>query len=102
MIISTSEIKAENYTVLGMVKGCSVCSRSLIGDLASAIKNLLGGELTAYSTLLERASEGALIRMQDEAEKLGANAIMCVRFTSSNVTTGGAEFIAYGTAIKIE
>jgi uncharacterized protein YbjQ (UPF0145 family) len=101
MILCTTELPMKNYTILGLVKGCSVRSKSVVGDLASLVKNAVGGELKAYSSLIEQATDQALLRMEESATELGADAVITVRFSSTTVTTGGAEVTAYGTAIKI-
>jgi len=71
-------------------------------DIGAALKSLVGGELKGYSELLEESREEAIERMMSQADKIGANAIISMRFVSSQVMSGAAEFLAYGTAVKIE
>ena len=68
----------------------------------ASIKNLFGGELNSYTDLLQESREEALQRMSDQAEALGANAILNVRFSTSSITAGASEILAYGTAVLVE
>lgn len=86
----------------GVVTGSTVRAKHLGRDFMASLKNLVGGELTGYTELLQEAREEALRRMQDEAVRLGANAIVNVRFSTSSITQGAAELFAYGTAVKVE
>ncbi len=87
---------------LGLVRGNTVRARNVGRDITQAIRNLFGGELKAYSELMSEAREEALHRMVKEAESLGADAVVNVRFTTSQITGGGAEILAYGTAVKFD
>ena len=87
---------------LGVVSGSTVRSKHVGKDLFAGFKNLVGGELTAYTELLQESREQAVSRMVDEAEKLGATAVLGVRFSTSNIAQGAAELFVYGTAVVTE
>jgi len=86
---------------LGLVQGNTVRAKHVGRDIAAGLKNIVGGELKGYSELLTESRRQALDRMLDEAEALGANAVVNVRFTTSAVTQGAAELYAYGTAVEV-
>ena len=88
--------------VKGLVQGNTIRAKHLGRDLAAGLKNLVGGELAGYTELLVEARRQALERMLAQAEQLGANAVVNVRFTTSAVTQGAAELYAYGTAVVAE
>ncbi len=88
--------------VKGLVQGNTIRAKHLGRDFAAGLKNLVGGELKGYTELLIEARRQALERMLAQAEQLGANAVVNVRFTTSAVTQGAAELYAYGTAVVIE
>ena len=88
--------------VLGLVRGNTVRAKNIGRDFTQGIRNIFGGELKSYSDLLTDAREEAIERMQEEAEKLGADAIINVKFMTSKITQGGAEILAYGTAVKLK
>lgn len=100
MLLTTTDIKTD-YEVLGLVKGTRMKAVHLGKDILAGIRKLIGGEVTEYSKMIEEARDAAIEDMIKEAEKLGANAIIGVRFSTSQVTTGAAETIVYGTAVKI-
>lgn len=85
---------------LGLVQGSTVRAKHAGKDIMASFKNLLGGELTAYTELLGEAREEATQRMIDQAKSLGANGILNIRFATSSVTQGASEIFAYGTAIE--
>lgn len=85
----------------GMVTGSTVRARNVFIDLIQWLKALFGGELKGYSKLLNRVRQEALDRMQAQAEEMGANAVINVRFSTSTVTLGAAEIYAYGTAVEV-
>lgn len=103
MILTTTE-KIEGYEItetLGLVTGNTVHSKHLGKDIAAAFKTLAGGEIKSYTELLTEARNIAMQRMVAEAEKLGADAIVSIRFGSSSIMQSAAEVLAYGTAVKI-
>jgi len=102
IITNTEEVPNRKVSqILGMVRGNTVRARNVGRDITQAFRNIAGGELKAYTELLAEAREEALNRMIAEAEKLNADAVINVRFTTSAITAGGAEIMAYGTAVKL-
>lgn len=100
IIVNTETIPGhEIQQVLGLVQGNTVRAKHAGRDFLAGLKNLVGGELEAYTELLTESREQALSRMRDQARRLGANAVVNVRFTTSAVTAGAAELYAYGTAV---
>ena len=87
---------------LGLVRGVSVRGRHLGKDIIASMRNAVGGEITEYTKILSETREQALDRMVEEAESLGANAIITTRFSSSEIATSAAEVLAYGTAVVVE
>lgn len=104
MILTTTDaIPGMKVTkTLGLVRASTTRARGLGADLLAGIKNLLGGEVHEYTKLIAAAREQALDRLQESAEKLGANAIVGIRFSSVEVMRGGAEIVVYGTAVMAE
>ena len=86
---------------LGIVTGSTVRAKHIGRDIMAGLKNIVGGELTGYTELLQEARAEALARMESEAETLGADAVVNVRFSTSSVAQGAAELFAYGTAVKL-
>ncbi len=103
IVVSTPEVPGKEIKeVLGLVCGNIVMSKHIGRDIAAALKTLAGGEIRGYTEMLTEARNIALERMIKEAEKLGADAVVSVRFGSSTVMSGAAELLAYGTAVKLE
>lgn len=104
MILSTTnEVGGKKIgDVLGLVRGNTIRAKWFGKDILAGLRNIVGGELKEYTEMLSEAREQALSRMTDDAEKLGADAIVGVRFTTSQVTSGAAEMLVYGTAVKLE
>jgi len=86
---------------LGVVMGNTIRSKNVGKDIGAGLKNLVGGELRSYTKMLTEAREEALIRLTESAASLGADAVVNVRFTTSQITGGAAELLAYGTAVKL-
>ncbi|MBC8344385.1 MAG: YbjQ family protein [Bacteroidetes bacterium] len=86
---------------LGIARGNTVRARHLGRDIFAGLKTLVGGEISEYTKLIADAREEALYRMKQDAEKLGADAVVNVRFTTSMIMQGSAEILAYGTAVKL-
>lgn len=86
----------------GLVTGSTVRAKNAIKDFGAGLKNMVGGELKSYTELLTEARKEAIARMQEQALRMGANAVVNVRFATSSVTVGAAEVYAYGTAVKVE
>lgn len=102
IVVTTNEVPGyEIVGVLGLVVGNTVRSKHLGKDIGAFFKTLAGGEIKAYTEMLTESRNIAIQRMIDEAEKMGADAIIGVRLGSSSVMSGAAEMLAYGTAVKI-
>jgi len=104
MIVTNTETIA-GYNVVeikGLVQGNTVRAKHAGRDIAAGLKNLVGGELKGYTELLTESRRQAIERMLGQAEQLGANAVVNVRFTTSAVTAGAAELYAYGTAVVVK
>lgn len=86
----------------GLVTGSTVRAKNAIKDIGAGLKNMVGGELKSYTELLTEARKEAIARMQEQAVKMGANAVVNIRLATSSVTVGAAEVYAYGTAVKVE
>ena len=101
-LVTIDSIPGQEFEALGMVKGTIVQSKNFGRDFMAAMKTLGGGEIVSYTEMLNEARQIATKRMVDEAEKLGADAIVGVRYGSSAVMQGAAEVVAYGTAVKLK
>ncbi len=100
---TTCEIAGKRIVrTLGIVRGNTVRSRHLGRDILAAFRNMVGGEVHEYTKLLAESRESALDRMIEEAESIGANAIIGMRFATSEVAQNAAEILAYGTAVVTE
>ena len=86
----------------GVVTGSTVRAKHIGRDIMASLKNIVGGELKGYTELLNEARNDALDRMTQQAESLGANAVVNVRFSTSSIAQGAAELFAYGTAVRVE
>ena len=91
----------EIIETIDVARGSTVRARNIGRDFLSGLKNLVGGEITAYTKLMADAREEAMFRMEEDARALGADAVINVRFTTSMVMQGCAEILAYGTAVKL-
>ena len=103
MIITTTETVPgrETVEILGIARGSTVRARNFGRDIFAGLKNLVGGEIDEYTKLQAHAREQAMHRMQQDAQRLGADAIVNVRLASSMVMQGASEILAYGTAVKL-
>ena len=102
-IVSTDSIQGRNITeVKGMVRGSTVRARNIGRDITAGFRNLVGGELPEYTNLLDESRALAVSRMTEQAEEMGANAIVGARFTTSAITQGASEILAFGTAVVVE
>lgn len=99
-LISIENYPGKNYEVLGLVRGTVVQSKNVGRDFMAGMKTLVGGEIVGYTEMLNEARAIATKRMVDDAEALGADAVIGVRFGSSAIMQGAAEVLAYGTAIR--
>lgn len=88
--------------VLGLVMGNTIRAKHIGKDIVASLRNIVGGELNEYTEMLAESRQQALDRMIEEAKKLGADAIVTVRFTTSSIMQSAAEMLAYGTAVKLK
>lgn len=104
MIVVTTDTIANTRIarVLGLVQGSTVRARHIGRDLTAFLKNITGGEIREYTKLLAEAREQCLDRMREEAAKMGANAIVGLRFSSTDISEGASELLVYGTAVVVE
>ena len=101
ILVTTETISGKELQTLGLVKGSTIQSKNIVRDITQSFKTIVGGELKAYTQMLSEAREIATQRMIAEAESVGADAIVCVRYATSSVMQGAAEVLAYGTAVRI-
>lgn len=102
IVVNTETVPGQNVVeVLGLVQGNTIRAKHLGRDIIASFKNLVGGELKGYTELLTEARREAMARMVAQADDLGADAVVNVRFTTSAVASGAAELYAYGTAVKL-
>ncbi len=101
-LVSIDSIPGQEYEVLGLVRGTVVYSKNFGRDFMAGLKTLVGGEIVGYTEMLNEARQIATKRMVDDAEKLGADGIVGVRYGSAAVMQGAAEIVAYGTAVKFK
>lgn len=101
LLLNIDYIPGKRIEALGIARGSVVQSKSFGKDFMSGMKNLVGGEVEAYTELLTQARQIATKRMVDSAEEMGADAVLNIRYTSSSIMQGTAEVTAYGTAVKI-
>ncbi len=99
-LVSIETIPEQDYEVLGLVKGTIVNSKNVGRDIMAGLKTIVGGEIVGYTEMLNEARQIATKRMVDEAEALGADAVVGIRYGSSSVMTSAAEIIVFGTAVK--
>ena len=102
IIVNTDYISGKEFEMLGLVKGSTIQTKNIGRDITQSFKTLVGGELGAYTDMMNKARDLATSRMVTEAERLDADAIVNVRYASSAVMQGAAEVMAYGTAVKFK
>lgn len=102
MIVNTDYISGKELEMLGLVKGATIQSKNIGRDITQSLKTLVGGELGAYTDMMNQARDLATRRMVAEAEALGADAVVNVRYSSAAVMQGAAEVMAYGTAVRFK
>jgi uncharacterized protein YbjQ (UPF0145 family) len=103
ILVNTEEIPGKEIVeTLGMVKGSTIRAKHLGNDILAFLRHLVGGELKEYTQMMNEAREIALQMMKKEAEELGADAIINIRFTTSSIMQGASEMLVYGTAVKIK
>ena len=103
IVATTHEIPGyEISEILGIVEGNTIRARSVLRDISAMLKNVIGGEIEEYTKLMGESREQAVDRMIEQAEKLNADAILDMRFSTSEIMSGAAEILAYGTAVKLK
>ena len=102
ILVNTEYIAGKELERIGLVRGSTIQSKNIGRDITQGFKTLVGGELKAYTEMMNDARALATKRMVAEAEALGADAIVCVRYASAAVMQGAAEIMAYGTAVKFK
>jgi len=103
ILVTTPEVPGKKIVeCYGVVKGNTIRARHVGRDIVASLRTLVGGEIKEYTGMLSESREIAIGRMVEEAEKLGANAIVNIRFMTSSVMQGAAELLVYGTAVKVE
>ncbi len=102
MIVTTEYVSGKETEMLGLVKGSTIQSVNAFRDIGAGLKTLVGGELKKYNEMMDKARALATERMVEEASRLGADAIVCVRYSSSSIMQGAAEIMAYGTAVRFK
>ncbi len=103
ILVNTNELPGNEVTeVIGLVRGSTIQSKHIGKDFMAGLKTIVGGEITEYTEMLEKARQIAIGRMVKDAENKGANAIINIRFATSAIMQGAAELMVYGTAVVIE
>ena len=100
ILVNTDYISGKELEMLGMVKGSTIQSKNVGRDITQSFKTLVGGELKSYTEMMNEARALATKRMVEEAQAMGADAVVNVRYASATVMQGAAEVMAYGTAVK--
>jgi len=103
IIVTSDHIEGKKIVkTLGMVKGSTIRARHIGRDITAGLRSIVGGEISEYTTLMAQAREEAINRMVEQAEGMGANAILDTRFVTSMVMSGASELLVYGTAVTVE
>lgn len=103
IVVTTPDLPGSRIVkVHGLVRGNTIRARHLGKDITAVLRNIAGGEITEYTKMLAEAREQAIDRMLEEAQSLGANAVISVLFSTSMVQSGAAEMLCYGTAVTVE
>lgn len=99
-LVTVEALQGCNYEELGVVTGSTIRSKNFVSDFGQGLKSIVGGELTSYTDMMEKARRQATQRMVDEAVRIGADAVIGVRYATSAIMAQAAEVLVYGTAIK--
>ena len=102
LLVTTETVSGRELEMLGLVKGSTIQSKNIGRDITQGFKTLVGGELKSYTDMMNEARGIATQRMADDAQALGADAVVAVRYSSASVMQGAAEVMAYGTAVKFK
>ena len=99
-LLNMDYIPGTDFEILGLVRGATVLAKDAGTDFMAGLMNFVGGEIVAYTDMLEEARQTATERMEAEAEKLGADAVINIRYSTSAIMAGAAEILVYGTAVR--
>ena len=99
-IVTVDTLQGVNYEELGVVTGSTIQSKNFVSDFGQSLKSIIGGELHSYTEMMEKARNQATQRMIDQAVRMGADAIIGVRYTTNSIMAQAAEVLVFGTAIK--
>ncbi len=103
IVVTTETIEGKQIVkTLGLVRGNTIRARHIGRDIMAGLRSIVGGEITDYTKMLAESREQSLMRMVEDAEKMGANAIVSTRFVTSMVMSGASELLAYGTAVEVQ
>ena len=102
LIVTTEYVSGKETEMLGLVKGSTIQTVNAVEDIGAGVKTRSGGELTKYNEMMDKARKIATDRMIAEAQQLGADAIVCFRYSTSSIMQSAAEIMAYGTAVKFK
>ena len=103
ILVTTDSIPGKKIVkVLGLVKGNTIRARHIGKDIMAGFKNIVGGEISDYTKMMAESREQSIDRLIEEAELLGANAVLGLRFVTASIMQGAAELLAYGTAVVVE
>ena len=100
IVVNTENIPGREYDVIGLVTGCCIMCKNIGKDIGASFRNMVGGEMQAYTELMVEAKDKDIGYMVGQAQQYGADAVVNVRFSSTTIVTGGAEILAAGTAVK--
>ena len=100
LIMTAEQMPGKAYQVIGLVQGSTIQCKNVGRDITQSLRSLVGGELVAYTEMMDKAREIALQRMAAAAEQKGADAVICMRLSTSAIAQGAAEVVAYGTAVR--
>ena len=102
ILVTTESVGGKELEMLGLVKGSTIQTVNAFRDIGAGLKTLVGGELTKYNDMMNNARALATKRMVEEAQAMGADAVVCVRYSSASIMQSAAEVMAYGTAVKFK
>ena len=102
IVTTGNEIVGKKVEILGVAKGSTVRARNVVRDIGAGLKNLVGGEIQTYTEMANAARDEAYNRMVNSAIRMGANAVIGMRFSTSMIMAGASEMVAYGTAVKFK
>lgn len=100
VVVNTENIPGVEYQAISLVTGCCIMCKNIGKDIGASFRNMVGGEMQAYTQMMVEAKNKAIQYMINDAERMGADAIVNVRFSSTTIVAGGAEILASGTAVK--